>query len=129
VARIDLEPDEAIDLLLGAPLAERSVLEGAGEGEDGRILIGFRDAVAGGRRIFEFDGGARLSRVRHRVAGDFLVWEADYDDYRAVGDRSLAHRIEVRFPHQEARAAFRFRAVELNRPLPESAFVLPRTAP
>jgi hypothetical protein len=127
VARIDLEPDEAIDLLLGAPLAERSVLEGAGEGQDGRILIGFRDAVAGGRRIFEFDG-ARLARVRHREAGGFLVWEAEYDDYRAVGDRSFAHRIEIRFPHQDARAAFRFRAVELNRRLPESAFVLPHTA-
>jgi hypothetical protein len=128
VARVDLEPDEAIDLLLGAPLDARSRVEAAHAGKDGRIRIAFRSPVDGGLRIFEFDAESRLSRVR-QWAADGLLWEAVYDDYRPVGDRSFAHEIEIRFPDQEARASFRFTAAELNPDLPPSAFVLPHHTP
>jgi len=129
VARVDLEPDEAIDLLLGAPLDGRLRFEAARTRPEGSLLLAYRDPATGGRRIFEFDGDARLVEVRQRDAGDGLVWEARYADYRPVGERSFAHAIDIRFPDQDSEATFRFSAAELNRDLPASAFELPRATP
>ncbi len=124
VARVDLEPQEVVGLLLGAPVHPDSVLEAARTREDGTILIAFRHAADGSRRVFEFDPSSRLVRVRHRAADDFLVWEAAYTDYRNLDDQAFAHQIDIDFPEQEARAVFRFQTAELNRDLPASAFVL-----
>ena len=126
VARVDLEPQEAVGLLLGAPVHPNSVLEAARTREDGTILIAFRHATDGSRRVFEFDPSSRLTRVRQRAADDFLVWEAAYADYRNLGDRAFAHQIDIDFPEQKAHAAFHFQTAELNRDLPASAFVLER---
>jgi hypothetical protein len=124
VARVDLEPDEAVSLLLGAPWQTQARLADARELEDGSVLLDYRRDDDGGRRIFEFDPDARLARVRQRAPDDHLVWEAAYSDYRSLGERSFAHRIEVEFPRVEARADFRFQAAELNREVPDAAFVL-----
>ncbi len=124
VARVDLEPEEAVGLLLGVPLAPGSHLEAARRLEDGRLLLAFRQPDDGSRRIFEFDPSAHLARVRKRSASDALVWEAVYTDYRPVGSRSFAYQVDIDFPRLEANADFRFSAAELNRELPASAFVL-----
>jgi hypothetical protein len=127
VARVDLEPAEAVGLLLGAPLAAGTQLEAARSVDDGRVLLAFRDPRDGSRRIFEFDAARRLSRVRQRDAGETLQWEVAYDDYRPVGERTFAHRIEIDFPRVDANADFHFKTAELNRKLPANAFRL--TAP
>ena len=124
VARIDLEPEEAVSLLLGAPLDPSSVLESAGSLDDGALLLAFRSAKDGSRRVFDFDGSGRLARVRQRAADGLLVWEARYSDYRARGESVFAHGIEIDFPAQGARASFHFRTAELNRDLSSRAFVL-----
>lgn len=128
VARVDLEPEEAVGLLLGAPLDSDSLLEAARTREDGTILIAFRHSADGSRRIFEFDPSSRLARVRHRAADGFLLWEASYADYRDLGERAFAHEIDVQFPDQKARAAFHFQIAELNGYLPADAFVLKRSS-
>ncbi len=126
VARIDLEPEEAVGLLLGAPVHPDSVLEAARSQGDGTLLIAFRHTAEGARRIFEFDSASRLVRVRHRAADGFLLWEAAYSDYRNPGDRAFAHQIDIDFPERKAHAAFHFQTAELNRDLPASTFVLER---
>jgi len=123
-ARVDLEPAEAVGVLLGAPVDPGSVLEVAGLLHDGTLLMAFRSAEDSSRRVFEFDASGRLARVRHRSADGLLVWEAAYSDYRTPGQGAFAHQIDVDFPAQAARASFRFQTAELNRELPASAFVL-----
>jgi hypothetical protein len=129
VARVDLEPEAAVGLLLGAPVHPDLVLEAARSQGDGTTLIAFRHTLDGARRIFEFDAASRLARVRHRAADDFLLWEVAYTDYRNVGDHPFAYQIDIDFPERQAHAAFRFQTAELNRNLPASAFVLERRSP
>ncbi len=127
VARVDLEPAEAVSVLLGAPWQSGAKLEAARELPDGTLLLAYRRAHDGGRRVFEFAPPAYLTRVRERAADDSLVWEASYDDYRDLDGRAFAHSIEIDFPRVEANADFRFDSAELNRELPASAFELARS--
>ena len=124
VARMDLEPEEAVAVLLGAPWQRNARLEAARELPDGTLLLAYRQAGGTGRRIFEFAPPAYLTRVRQRGPDDRLVWEAAYDDYRQLGERAFAHEIAIRFPRVDAKADFRFKTAELNRDLPASAFQL-----
>jgi hypothetical protein len=129
VARVDLEPEEAVSLLLGTPWQPRARLEAAAAVKGGGLLLSFRSPIDGGRRIFELDAERRLVRVRQRAADDVLVWEAVYADYRPVGTRTFAHEIEIDFPEVDSHVDFRFETAELNRTLPASAFDLqPRRA-
>jgi hypothetical protein len=123
VARVDLEPGEAVSLLLGTPWQTGSRLEAAAALDD-RLLLAFRSRVDRSRRIFELDTEHRLVRVRQRAADDVLLWEAVYSDYRPVGTRSFAHEIEIDFPQVDAHIDFHFESAELNRSLPASAFDL-----
>lgn len=124
VARVDLEPDEVVGLLLGAPVHPGSLLEAAGLLHDGTLLLAFRYAEDRSRRVFEFDVSGQLARVRQRSADDRLLWEAAYSDYRTRREGAFAHQIDVDFPAQAARTSFRFQTAELNRDLPASTFVL-----
>jgi len=130
VARVDLEPAEAVSVLLGVPWQRESRLEAARELPDGTLLLAYRHPHSGGRRIFEFAPPAYLTRVRERAADDSLVWQTSYDDYRPVGthgERAFAHSVSIEFPRVEANAEFRFDTAELNRALPASAFDLARS--
>lgn len=124
VARVDLEPEEAVSVLLGAPWEPHAKLEGARELPDGTLLLAYRRRHDGGRRVFEFAPPAYLTRVRDRAADDSLVWEVSYDDYRAIGERAFAHSIVIDFPRVDANAEFQFDSAELNREIPPSAFRL-----
>jgi hypothetical protein len=129
VARVDLEPAEAVSVLLGAPWQASARLEAARELPDGTLLLAYRHPHTGGRRVFEFAPPAYLTRVRERAADDSLVWQVSYDDYRAVGERAFAHSIVISFPRVDAQADFHFETAELNRRLPASAFDLARARP
>ena len=126
VARVDLEPEEAVGVLLGSPWHEALELSGARQLPDGTLLLAYDDAELGSRRVFEFQPPAYLTRVRERDPGGTLVWEIAYDDYRELGARAFAHRIAIDFPRVDANAEFQFDQAELNRELPASAFALPR---
>jgi hypothetical protein len=80
VARIDLEPDEAVSVLLGAPWLSGSELEAAREFPDGTLLLAYRHPPLGSHRIFEFAPPAYLSRVRERAPDGSLLWEVSYGD-------------------------------------------------
>jgi hypothetical protein len=124
VARVDLEPEEVVAVLLGAPWQEEARLDAARELSDGTLLLAYRHLNGGGRRIFEFAPPAYLTRVRQRGPDDNLIWEATYDDYRQLGDRAFAYEVVIEFPRVDANADFQFKTAELNRELPASAFDL-----
>ena len=126
VARVDLEPEEAVGVLLGAPWQPDSELTGARRLPDGTLLLAYRDPLLGSRRIFEFQPPAYLTRVRERDPDGSLVWEVAYDDYRDLEGRAFAHAIVIDFPRVDANADFQFERAELNRRLPGGAFDLSR---
>ncbi len=128
VARVDLEPEEAVGVLLGVPLQSGAELVGARQLEDGTLLLAYRPPLLESRRIFEFQPPAYLTRVRERDPDGSLVWEVAYTDYRELGERAFAHAVAIDFPRVDAAAEFQFEGVELNRVLPASAFELPALA-
>jgi outer membrane biogenesis lipoprotein LolB len=107
VARIDLEPREVVDLLLGAPIPDGGVrLELAGGGE---------------REAFVFDAEGRLRHLERTRRGR-APWEARFGEYETVAGTPLAHAIA--FERAGARAEVSLRDVELNPALPERLFRL-----
>ena len=129
LVRIDLDPADVIDLLLGGavPPEGREIID-AHVGDDGSVRVAFGES---GRVVEElgFDAEGRLRRVE-RVPDDlWLAWQAELDDYREEAGGSgleVAHEIRVRFPAQDAQASFEFGALELNPPLAPALFALPR---
>ena len=67
LARIDLAPDEAVDLLLGAPSLpeERSLVRSEGM-HDGSIRLHLEDRFGRPREVLEFDELGRLRRLKDR---------------------------------------------------------------
>lgn len=120
VARIDLEPREVVDLLLGAPIPDhRLELTRALATPDG----GVRLELAGGgeREAFVFDAEGRLRHLERTRRGR-APWEARFGEYETVAGTPLAHAIA--FERAGARAEVSLRDVELNPALPERLFRL-----
>ncbi|MCG8587866.1 MAG: hypothetical protein MJE66_01100 [Proteobacteria bacterium] len=125
VARIDLAPEAAAPLLLGAPApAERLRMASAMEWSDGRLAIPFVDTHGGLRERYEFDEDGRLQALHRFREGDRLHWVARFGDYRDLAGESFAHQIALEFPDTKAVAVLTFRRAELNPALPEGIFHL-----
>jgi outer membrane lipoprotein-sorting protein len=125
VARVDLEPEEAVSLLLGASEPSAGLFPGpAVATPDGGIRVLLLDDRGRARQRFAFDPEGRLRRLENWSADGALLWEARYQDYRDLAGSPFAHQVELRFPRTGARAEFRFRSVELNPTLPDELFVL-----
>jgi len=131
-AGLPLTLAEAVELAFGTPVgaaprvgAARSIPGGAG------IEVDLDRTEQGAYVTLEFGAEGRLVRyVRHSAVGAEVL-DAHYRDYRDVGGRSFAHRIDVDFPAAETRAEILFQSVELNPELPEHIFrlQLPGAAP
>jgi hypothetical protein len=130
VARVDLEPEEAVELLLGAPLPLPGLsLAEARIQSDGRIALTQRDDRDVLRQRLEFDAAGRLRRVERFDAGGGLLWRGSFDDYRELPApdgslQSFAFGVSLRFPRVEAEAELRFVRVTLESELPGDLFVL-----
>lgn len=131
VARVDLTPEQVVDLLLGAPLPSAGFeLARARLLSDGSIDVVLESGSAGAAVAAEqlrFDAEGRLRRFQ-KIAGPSrepaLVWEARFDDYRENGGDPIAHELNLRFPGSGAQARLTFRSLELNPALPPGVFVL-----
>ena len=126
VARVDLEPGEAVDVLLGVPLPSAgSALGGAYSDGRGSIRLDFRDAKGRLRERFDFDPDGHLADFARFNAKEQLEWEASFDDYRDVSGSDFAFEINLSFPDVDATASLQFDHASLGPELADELFVLP----
>lgn len=119
VARIDLEPREVVELLLGAPIADgRLTLQRALATPDGGVQLELAGPPAAGTQTFVFDAAGRLRRMRREPAG----LDVRFDAYAPVGSAALPHAVAVE--HSGTRAEVSLRDLELNPDLPDALFEL-----
>jgi hypothetical protein len=119
VARIDLEPREVVELLLGAPIADRRLaLRRALATPDGGVRLELAGPPAAGSQTFVFDAAGRLRRMRREPEG----LDVRFDAYAPVGPAAVAHTVTVE--HSGTRAEVSLRDVELNPELTDALFEL-----
>lgn len=122
IAGLDLEPEEVVRVLLGAPDLAGLHPVGASLLPGGGVRIVLADDLGGARRAVETDADGELQR--------FVAWgpkggfDARYGDRQAVGEMPFAHRIEIEFPETEVRARIELSRVDLNPVLAANAFEL-----
>ncbi len=130
VAGVPLTPQEAVALLLGAPV-DLTAAAGPGSARElpgGGVRLELEDRL-GLARAAEFDAAGRLRRYQRRAPDGETLLEVRWDDYRDAGGRSFAHQIAVEAPGAGARAELSFRSVEINPELPAALFELPGALP
>ena len=132
VARIDLSPEEAVGLLLGAPSGQEGLsVADAVAFKDGRIAFTRLDEQNIRRERYVFDALGRLVETDRSTAFGALIWKARYSDFQPVSRSdgeviAFAFDIQLDFPRVEAHAKLDFKRVTLPEELPDSLFVLPR---
>ncbi len=130
VARLDLTPAEAVDLILGVPLpGDALTATAAFDAGDGRIRIQLSDEASAVRRLVDFDEERQLRWLQVRSQDGEVAWEARFDDYAEVGGAPVAHEISVVLRDGRSRARISLRDVELNPTLSPDIFRLPGLAP
>ncbi len=125
VAGVPLQPELAVDLLLGVPPIPDD--EALGDAVLAQTPDGFRVRTqdrASGFQSLEFGREGDLTEARWESAGGESLLEVRYDDFRALGGQRFAHEIEIVFPRERARAVLSYREVELNPELPAELFRL-----
>lgn len=124
IAGIDLEPGEAVGVLLGAPdLGSLAPARAASLG-GGAVRVVLVDQAGRPRRALEFDAGGALRRLAAWDLDGVLAWDARYDDLETLGATSFAHAIEIEFPPTGVRARLELSRVSLNPDLAPDAFQL-----
>lgn len=127
IARVDLAPEEAVGLLLGAPsTAADRVTAAARQMEDGEIRVRLDDARGRARERLAFDPAGRLVGVEAWDERGSAAYEARFADFRDVDGSAFADRVDLRFPRTGATATVEFRGVELNPDLDPRLFVIGR---
>jgi len=122
VARLDLSPEEAVGLLLGAPtLGEGwSVVEASRIGDE--LQVALHHLVTPARRNARFGPDGALRGLEQRDARGALAWGVRYADYVGLDGAPFAREILLRSDDAEARVVLR--DVELNPKLPPELFRL-----
>ena len=129
--RIALHPDEAIGLLLGAPLLEAGLVPVRAEGsDDGRVRVSLAAPGGSEQRRLGFDAQGRLERVEVLAEDGEPRWKAAFGGFEPVGGVPFAHAITLWVARGDTRAEIRLRDVELNPELPAGVFSIrpPRAA-
>ncbi|HVP28648.1 MAG TPA: hypothetical protein VMW35_05745 [Myxococcota bacterium] len=123
VARIDLDPAEAVPMLLGAPPVPDGLHVARAFQRGDETELELADGSGATRLRLAF-GSARELRRAERLDGDGApIWRATYDDFRPLGGVPFAYSVHIGFPPSSTEASVDFQQVELNPPLPQDAFV------
>ena len=123
--RIDLSPDEAIDLLLGAPILDRTLHPTrATASEAGAVFFDLADERDVVRERVGFDPAGRLTELEVRNAAGALEWRARFQDYAEVEGKDVAHTIVIDGSVGETRAEIALRDIELAPDIPSGLFQL-----
>ncbi|HTF32528.1 MAG TPA: hypothetical protein VK714_02370 [Myxococcota bacterium] len=131
VAQVDLTPEEAVQVLLGAPRVPPGLVPTqALRLYDGGIRVALGDPLGPSQRVLEWDTDGRLRRLEMRTPGDSVLWQAEFSEWQRVDGEWFAHTVSLHFPVSKTEVELTFRDVELNPELPSDAFVLhaPRSA-
>jgi hypothetical protein len=122
-AMLDLTPQEAIDVLLGAPARDASLAPRAAlRDRDGNVVIELAGPDGELRRRAHFDARERLRRLEVFEPGGALDWRASFDDFRPIRGVDFAHAVVLETGAPETRAEIELRDVELNPRLPPDVF-------
>jgi hypothetical protein len=125
-AWLDLEPSEAIALLLAAPsLGEAPVVLSARELPSGHLELDLGDASGRVARRVRFDAAGRLRAVEQLRVDGQRAWRAEYDGYAPVGDVVFPHTLRV-VTAEATEAELQLVDVELNPSLSPELFRLRR---
>ncbi len=130
VARVDLEPAEAVDLLLGVPRPSAGLhVSGARLREDGHIAFERVDARGDAREHFVFDAEGRLAEMARLAPDGRPIWKARFARYRTIAGhdgspRQFAFEVALDFPRVDGSATLDYQQVELVAELPGSLFRL-----
>lgn len=125
VIRLELTPEEAVGLLLGAPeLPGGAHILAAHDAGQGRMRITLAaDGRGAPSHAVDLDEQARLRRYAVWSGARAPEWIAWLDDYEEVGGMPLAHRVSVE-TRSGARAVVSLSSIELNPPLSPDIFRL-----
>jgi hypothetical protein len=124
VAGVPLTPEEAVGVLLGAPLLQppEGEIGGAVESADAAVRFEIRGSEPRWS-VLEFDAQELLTG--YQLAGpQGALLKVRYGDYREVAGTRFAHRVELDFPFSQLHAEVKFGGVQLNPVLSESVFRL-----
>jgi hypothetical protein len=124
-AHLALTPEEAIEVLLGAPAPGAGLVPaGAVDAGEGLIRMDLVDAERRVRRRAAFDAASRLREFE--VVGDdgTVRWRAQFGDYASVGGVPFAHTIVLDVTAGVTHVEISLRDVELNPELPPDIFRL-----
>lgn len=126
LARVDLAPEEAAGVLLGAPRPVAGLEPiGASLFTDGGVAVVLAaDGSGVVQQRFVFDAAGRIRSAKRFGPDGVAIWAARFEDHRRVGDESFAFHVALSFPRVEAVAEIEFKKVELNPELPSDVFVL-----
>lgn len=130
LARVDLAPDDAVALLLGAPRPAPDLLPVNGLSfEDGSVGVSRIDASAVVRESYRFNGAGQVTEMARFEASGEPIWRAGFRDYRDVPGAdgqpvAFAHDVTLEFVRVKARVRLVFKHVVLVDALPDALFEL-----
>ncbi len=125
LARIDLTTDEAIDLLLGAPILDPTLRPTrARASEAGSVWADLVDERGVVRERVGFDPDGRLTELEVRNPDGELEWRARFRDYADIEGEAVAHTIVLDVSAGKSRTEIALRDVELAPDVPSGIFQL-----
>lgn len=125
VARVDLQPAEAVELLLGAPRpSEGATISAAYATGDGGISLDLRDGAGRLRERVDFDARGQLADFIRYDAAERVAWQASFRDYRGRAEDVYAFDLRLRFPGVGAEARLAFDDATLHADLSDELFRL-----
>lgn len=127
-AGLPVTPEEAIDLLLGAPAPDPALAAVFAQGDErGDVALELADEQGRVRRRACFDAEGRLLWLEAIGVDGALRWRAEYSDYTELGGVAFAR--DVSLDGAGTKAEISLSDVELNPVLPAALFRLPAPAP
>lgn len=125
LARVDLTPQEVVELLMGAPIPNPSWQRaGTFALPEDAVSVDYVDASGVLRQQFDFDAEGLPRAVRSYDEMGRQVWSAGYDDYRDVDGSVFPFLVTLESERVEASARFAFQTVSLDPELPDALFQL-----
>jgi hypothetical protein len=124
VARLELTPAEAVEVILGAPEPDAGLSPHAAYLVGERLRIELADQGGRVRRVVEFGAAGELRRLAQSDEQGGVAWEAQFDDFTELGGAPFARNVAVRSSAGRTRAELVLRTVELNPEVPPDIFRL-----